>query len=472
MNVHRAKTFKLPRPYDVDIEQQLLGCLLMFNERLDRLLGYLEPNHFAEPMHQRIYEAVVAAVKAGKVASPFTLKNEFEADTAMAEVGGPAYLATLCVEARRCLDAFKWAEALRGMAFRRHLIQVARDIQDAAQDAPIDYDPERLSEYAERAIADATGNASPAAQDRFRPAGEIAGDVLRQILSPKGEPTVLFGLTQLDEMTGGMRPKELVIIGARPGMGKTAVAGHIATAAARQGHGVALFSMEMSAPAIMLRLLTAFAYESGHDIAYEAARKGRIGADDQDALCKAEAELNLLAHLRIHEGRGLAPAGIMLAAKRLQNALKPTATPLGLIVIDHIQKIRPDRDMRGNKVAEMTEISDTLQKMAGQLSVPVVALSQLNRLVEGRTDRRPELSDLRESGAIEQDADLVLLLYREAYYLKKKEPQLHSPEHNDWFGKWTTHKHKLDIQIAKQRNGSEGRCTVYFDAPSSALKDQ
>ena len=462
--------FDLPRPYDMDVEMQLLGNLLLWNENLDSLVGVLEPEHFAEPAHQRIYAAILAAVRSGQAASAFTLKNQFESDHAMKVIGGASYLATLSGHGRHCLDPVKWARALQGMAFRRNLIEVAREIQDVAQDASIEFDPARIADIADRMLADATATASPAGVDKFRNAGDIAGDMLKELTSPRGEPGVQFGLTRLDEMTGGMRPKELIIVGARPGMGKTAFAGHLALMGARQGVGVAFFSMEMAAKPVTLRLCTALANEQGRNVPYEAARRGSIGADDANALFEAEGWLKQLP-LKIHEGRGLTPTGIVLAARRLQNEMANTKTPLGLIIIDHIQKIRPDRDMRGNKVAEMTEISDALQKMAGALNVPVVALSQLNRLVEARNDKKPELSDLRESGAIEQDADVVLLLYREAYYVKKAEPSRTDNAYNDWFAKWEACRHRLDIHIAKQRNGSEGRCAVHFDAPSSALKD-
>lgn len=467
----QKRHLNLNRPYDVEIEQQLLGHLMLHNDRLDRL-AFLEPHHFADPLHQRIYEAIKAAVRANKIASPFTLRNEFEDDAGMKMVGGPVYLANLSAMARDCLDPVQWASVVHSFAFRRNMVQVARDIQDAVQSAPIEQDATELAAHAERLIADAAGNASPLASERFRTAGDVAADVMRQVTSPKGEPSVRFGLTALDEMVGGMRPKEMIIVGARPGMGKTAFAGHVARMAARQGHTVAFFSMEMSAPAIMLRLIAAEAFERGHSVAYEAVRRGQMTADDQDALFGAEADLRQLP-LRVHEGRGLTPSGIQLAARRLQSDVAKTAFPLGLVILDHIQKIKPDRDCRGNKVAEMTEISDALQKMSGTLNVPVVALSQLNRQVESRAqDKRPELSDLRESGAIEQDADLVLLLYREAYYVKKAEPsRADASAWADWHAKWLNTKNKLDVLVAKHRNGSEGRCTVHFDAPSSALRD-
>lgn len=467
----QKRKLDLVRPYDVEIEQQLLGHLMLYNNRLEQL-AFLEPHHFADPLHQRIFEAIKAVVQVGKIASPFTLRNEFEDDAAMRTVGGPVYLANLAAIARNCLDPLKWAETIHNFAFRRNMVQVARDIQDAVQGASIEHSAQDLAAHAERLIADAAGNASPAASERFRSAGDVASEVLQAVTGSKGESSVRFGLTALDELTGGMRPKELIIVGARPGMGKTAFAAHLARMAARQGHTVAFFSMEMSAPAVTLRLITAEAFDRGRSIAYEAVRRGQLSEDDQGALFAAEGDLRMLP-LRIHEGRGLTPAGLNLAARRLQNETAKSSHPLGLVILDHIQKIKPDRDCRGNKVAEMTEISDALQKMAGSLNVPVVALSQLNRQVETRgQDKRPELSDLRESGSIEQDADLALLLYREAYYVKKAEPsRADAGVWADWHAKWLNTKHKLDVHIAKHRNGSEGRCTVHFDAPSSALRD-
>ncbi len=466
----RQRTLDLPRPYDVETEQQLLGDLLLFNEHIERLMGFLDGRHFAEPLHSRIYDAIMRAVKGGQTASPFTLRCEFEDDAGMAAVGGTRYLAELAAMARECLDPVKWAAAPHAMAFRRNLIGVAREIQDAAQNAAIEYDAEKIADFAERMMAEATAGSSPAATERFRSIGDLAGEVIRGVTGPKGEPAVMFGLSRLDDLTGGMRAKELIIVGARPGMGKTAFAGHLALMAARQGHAVAFFSMEMSAPAVTLRLVTATAFANGRALAYEAARKGELKADEEAVLFESEAWLRALP-LYVHEGRGLVPSGLMLAAKRMQNKMRHTATPLGLVIVDHIQKIRPERDMRGNKVAEMTEVSDALQKMAGALSLPVVALSQLNRAVEGRPDRKPELSDLRESGAIEQDADLVLLLYREAYYVKKREPHFSAPEWGDWHAEWMRCRHALDVHVAKQRNGQEGHVRVHFDGPSSALRD-
>ena len=455
----------LPRPHDIDSEQQLLGELLLNNAVAERLIGRLEPAQFAEPLHARICEAILRAVKAGLPATPHTLQPEFEHDAAMRAVGGTAYLATLAARAGECVDAAAWAQAIANLARRRALIAAARDIQDEAFRAPIETEPAAIAERAEELLAHAMHGENGAAE-RFRALGDLAREVMT---AEEQAPAVMFGLDPLDELTGGLRAKELVIVGARPGMGKTAFAGHLALEAAKQGKGVAFFSMEMAASAIVLRLIAAHAFAHGASVPYDEARRGRLDARQRQALLEAQVSLSALP-LFVHEGRQLTPSGLALAAKRAQKKLRDTATPLGLVLVDHIQKIRPERDCKGNKVAEMTEISDALQKMAGTLDVPVVALSQLNRAVESRESRRPELADLRESGAIEQDADLVLLLYREAYYVQKREPHRQHPDWPDWLAEFDDCRHTLDIHVAKQRNGREGHVRAHFDAPSSGIK--
>jgi replicative DNA helicase len=297
---------------------------------------------------------------------------------------------------------------------------------------------------AERLLGAATEEASAASIERFRSVGDIAAEVTRALSAPEQALGVPFGLAQLDELTGGARAKELIIVGARPGMGKTAFAGHLALSAARAGHAVAFFSMEMASHAVTLRLCAATAFAEGRTLAYDTVRRGQLREDDARTLYEAEAALRALP-LYVHEGRTLTPSGLFLAARRMKNRLADTAAPLGLVIVDHIQKIRPERDCRGNKVAEMTEVSDALQKMAGALDVPVVALSQLNRAVEARAERRPELADLRESGAIEQDADVVMFIYREEVYKPTEE-----------------NRGLADIIIAKQRNGPTDTVPLTF----------
>lgn len=460
----------------VELEQYVLGSLLHDNSGVARVAPFLQTAHFGEPLHQRIYEAIVEAVKGGQLATPFSLNSQFTDDTLMGQVGGAVYLSNLMVFQQSYSGFVHLETAARAVfsyAFRRHLIQCARDIQDHAYSAPIEQGPADIARHAERVLIDVINSAPVGQVDRFTPIGAVAHEVVRRITDPEvSVPSVPFGLTNLDELTGGMMAKELVIVGARPGMGKTAFAGHVALSAARQGYGVAFFSLEMPAAQIALRMLTAqIAYNKNRSVAYQAARKGRVSdEDDVRDYLEAEASLRMLP-IAMHEGRSVSPSGLLMAARREQDAMALSPYPLGLVIVDHIQKIRPERTFANNKVAEMTEISDALHKMAGALGVPVIALSQLNRMVEARNDKRPELSDLRESGSLEQDADTVLLLYRDAYYHKKKEPPRTSPDYPEWFAKWEYVRHRLDVFLAKQRNGAEGRITCHFDAPSSAIKD-
>jgi len=467
--------YKLAKPFDLEIEQQLLGALLLYNHEFDQVATFLEPIHFAEPLHGRIFHAIRQAIRAGITASPMTLRNELETDEALKTIGGTEYLAGLCGQARHCIDVGIWAKTVHGFAFRRRVVEAANDIASAARDASVEFTAERIAEYAENLLQSTTAEASPNAAERFKTLGAVSSDVLRKLDAGSSQGVAKFGLRDIDDATGGMRPGELIIIGARPGMGKTAVAAHIAQYNARAGIGVGFFSMEMSAEAVTLRVLTSLAFQRDRradlNPAYETARRGKLKQFQKDELYALEGVLASVP-LRIHEGRGLTPSGILVAAKRLRNELEAAGTPLGLILVDHLQKIRPDRALNGNKVGEMTEISDALQKMAGTLAVPVIGLSQLSRASEKRDDRRPELSDLRESGSIEQDADIVLLLYREAYYLKKREPAPHTAQHSEWFSEWELNRNKLEIQIAKQRNGPEGKHEIFFDAPSSALGDK
>ena len=467
----------LPTPSDLDLEQQLLGSLLMFNEGVQPVAAILKPHEFAEALHGRIYAAIIAAANAGIPPSPFTLRADFENDAGMRSLG-VNYFAQLVGLARHCLDPIAWARQIHNLAFRREIINAAQEIQSAATDSSIDFGPEKIAEYAEHLLTSVTADASPSSFDRFKPFEGVAAGVLKQIGSAEGEATIPFGIKPVDDATGGMRRGEFIVIGARPGMGKTAVAAHIGKSAATAGHPVAFFSMEMGADAISLRLLTSMAFRryKAHDgewvvpdevPAYEAARRRTLSEGQMRGLFALEPELAGIP-LHIHEGRGLTPSQITLAAKRLRNELRAKGQDLSLVIVDHLQKVKPDRHLNGNKVGEMTEITDALQKLAGNEGLSVIGLSQLSRASEKRDDKRPQISDLRESGSIEQDADVILMLYREAYYLGKDErSRPGSSGHSDWCNEWHEKKHRLEIARVKQRNGPEGIDEVFFHAPSS-----
>ena len=283
-------------------------------------------------------------------------------------------------------------------------------------------------------------------------------------------PTLKFGLQRLDDITGGLQ-REGTRHRRRPSRHGQNCVRRPRGAHAPQSRAARSRSSRWKWRPPPSRCASSRRKPShtARSLAYAELRRGRLPEAHTHALFEAEARLRDLP-LYIHEGRQLTPSGLLLAAKRAQKEFRDTKTPLGLVIVDHIQKIRPDRDCRGNKVAEMTEISDALQKMAGTLNLPVIALSQLNRAVESREGRRPELADLRESGAIEQDADLVLLLYREAYYAQKAEPHRHHDDWPEWHADYVAVRDNLDIHIAKHRNGREGQVRAHFDAPSSGMK--
>ena len=480
--MQQVQGVELPKPSNLEIEQQLIGRMLLEPATIAPVLVVLGRSDFAEALHARIFAAIEETTNAGNVASIFTLRADFAEDPAIKSLGNVNYFAELVALARHCLDPILWAREIKSLAFRRRLIGAARDIEDAATHAASDFKPEQLSGYAETILTSITSDATEGRRGKFEQIGDVAGRVL-QSLGEKAAPNAIpFGLAALDGATGGMRPGEFIVIGARPGMGKTAVGAHIAKAAAEAGHAAAFFSMEMGAEAVTLRLLTSYAFRRYRDTgglwavpndvpAYEAARRHDLAEAQILALCGHEKRLREIP-LNIHDGRGLTPSGIVLSAKRLKTELKAVGLSLDLVVVDHLQKIKPERSLNGNRVGEMTETTDALQKLAGDEQIAVVALSQLSRANEKRDDKRPQLADLRESGSIEQDADMVLMLYREAYYLSKDERSRPSAKgHHEWTNEWHEKKHLLEIAITKQRNGPEGVHEVFFHAPSSWVGD-
>lgn len=453
----------LPEPSNVEIEQICIGSILRDNAQALRL-SFLLPEHFAEPLHQRIYEAALRLILAGQTASPATLKSSFVSDEPMQSVGGVKYLANLVTMVGFSPDALTAGQHVFTLACKRNLIAASAQIVDHVRAAPDDTSPRALADAVSNILADATAPAAISAQDRFTRVAQFVDLAVEQATGPEEPPSVKFGIPTLDQLTGGMRDQELIICGARPGMGKTAFASHVAMEAASQGKSVAFFSMEMSGAAIGLRMVTAAAWRTQNNIAYQAARRRDLSPPQETALFEAQAWFRDLP-LFIHEGRAMTPSAIALAARRMASI-----TPVGLIVIDHLQKVAPERN-RDNRTAEMTEITHSLQGLAGSLKCPILALSQLSRKTETREDRRPELGDLRESGSIEQDADIVLLLFREAYYLQKEEPPRSDHEaHTDWYNKLERCRTRLEIQVAKQRNGEEGTAMAFFDAPSSTIR--
>jgi len=464
-------------PHSIEAEQALLGAVLVNNEAYDRVSEFLSPDHFYEPLHARIFEAVAQLVVGGHLATPVTLKAYFEHDSALADVGGPAYLARLAAAAVATPHAKDYGRAIYDLAVRRQLIRLGEDIQVVAEDSPIDLPPSQQIENAEASLYNLAekgryeGGFMP-----FKSSLTTALDMAAAAYQREGRLSGLStGLRDLDGKLGGLQNSDLVILAGRPSMGKTALATNIAFNAAKSytveldengreavtnGGVVAFFSLEMSAEQLATRLL---AEHSG--ISSEKIRRGEITADEFGQLREATEMLQSIPLYIDHTG-GIAISTLAARARRLKRQ-----HGLQLIVVDYLQLVTSSGKNQDNRVQEVTAITTGLKALAKELNVPILALSQLSRQVEARDDKRPQLSDLRESGSIEQDADVVMFVYREEYYLLRAEPSADSPEHLAWQDKCNQVFGKAEVIVGKQRHGPTGRVELQFQAELTRFGD-
>ncbi len=450
-------------PHDLDIEQAVLGALLLNNDAYTRIADILRKEHFYSSLHARIFEAI-AHLKGEKdrIANPLTLRAYFEGDAAFADAGGTAYLQALIENAPSILNVREYAQALTEMATRRELIRIAEDIAASAMTSDMDLPPQRQIEEAEKAlyaIADKGKFGGGFVSMKQALAGAL--DMAETALKRKTQTTgVATGFRLMDWMLGGLQPSDLIILAGRPGMGKTSLATNIAVNAARaklnnpdEGGAAAFFSLEMSAVQLATRVMAEVA-----QIPSEQIRTGKIKEDKFYDLADAVRTIENMP-LYIDDSPGLSIAQIAARARRMK---RDKSLGLDLIVIDYLQLIEP-ATKRDNRVQEITEISKGLKGLAKELNVPVVALSQLNRGVDNRDDKRPVLSDLRESGSIEQDADVVMFVYREEYYLKSREPDMtDAKKYAEWQSKMERAHGKADVLIEKHRHGPTGAVTLAF----------
>ena len=473
-------------PQNVEAEAALLGALMIDNRLIEDVQLKLRPQHFFEPLHARIYEAILRLTDKNMVANPVTLKPLFDGDEAMKQVGGPAYLAQLTGSGAAVIGARDFAVQIYDLALLRALVGVGRDLVEGALDTSEEVAPLAQIERAEtelykvaeeggaegkaKSFAEATRDALEMAEKALNSGGHLSG--------------FTTGLEALNSKIGGLHKSDLIIVAGRPGMGKSALGTNMAFAAAQRflrdtadgieaskaaGAPAALFSLEMSADQLATRILSE---QSG--ITSEALRTGRISQQEFRELARAAAELENLP-LYIDDTPGLTIAALRTRARRLKRQKN-----IGLIVVDYLQLLHGTG--RGgsneNRVQEISEISRGLKTLAKELDVPVIGLSQLSRAVEQREDKRPQLSDLRESGSIEQDADIVLFIYREDYYLKAVEPDYPMPNETDklakyeeWNAKYSAAAGKAEVIVAKQRHGSTGIVRVRFDGRTTKFSD-
>src|ERR671912_391965 len=417
-------------PQNIEAEAALLGALMIDNRLVEDVQIRLKPHHFFEPLHGRIYDAILRMTDKNMVANPVTLKPIFDGDEAMKEVGGPAYLAQLTGSGAAVIGARDFAAQIYDLALLRALIGVGRDLVESALDTSEEVAPIAQIERAETELYKVAeeGGAEGKAKS-FGEATKLAIEMAERALNSGGHLSgITTGLDSLNSKIGGLHPSDLIIIAGRPGMGKSSLATNIAFAAAQRfqrdaedgiepgkgaGAAVALFSLEMSADQLATRVL---AEQSG--ISSENLRMGKISKQEFRQLARAAGELQSLP-LYIDDTPGLTIAALRARARRLKRQ-----KGIGMVIIDYLQLLQgTGRNGNENRVQEISEISRGLKQLAKELDLPVVGLSQLSRAVESREDKRPQLSDLRESGSIEQDADIVMFIYREDYYVAARQPR-------------------------------------------------
>jgi len=458
-------------PHNIEAEQALLGAVLVNNEAFYRVSDFLEPGHFLEPLHQKIFELAGSLIRAGKIATPITMKTFLPADLDIAGLTVSQYLARLAAEATTVINAADYGRTIYDLAVRRSLIVIGEDMVNVAFDAPVDFAPQEQIEDAERRLYEIAekGHYGGGFQ-RFASALTTAVDMAARAYQRDGKLSGLAtGLTDLDRMMGGLQPSDLVILAGRPGMGKTSLATNVAYNIARAWAGevqpdgrmatvnggmVGFFSLEMSAEQLATRIIS-----EQTEIPSYRIRRGEIDPSDFDRIVAVAREMEALP-LFIDETGGLSIAQLAARARRLKRQ-----RGLDLLVIDYLQLLGGStRRAQEGRVQEVTEITTGLKALAKELNVPVLALSQLSRQVENRDDKRPQLSDLRESGSIEQDADVVLFVFREEYYLKNKEPRAGTEEYYKWQTDMEAVHGKAEIIIGKQRHGPTGTVQLQFEA--------
>lgn len=457
-------------PHNLEAEQALLGAMLVNNDAFYRVSDFLQPEHFFEPLHAHIYDVASQLIRAGKVATPVTIKTFLQPDIDVAGLNASQYLARLAAEATTVINAEDYGRTIRDLAGRRGLIAIGEEMVNVAYDAPVDHSLSAQCEAAEAALYE-VGEAGrfDGGFQRFATALTVSIDMTARAYQRDGKLSGLAtGLADLDRMSGGLQATDLVILAGRPGMGKTALATNIAFNIAKNyraeigGDGrtvtvnggiVGFFSLEMSAQQLADRIL---AEQTG--IPSFRMRRGEINEHDFDRIADAARQLETLP-LYIDETGGLSIAQLAARARRLKRQ-----NGLDLMVIDYIQLMHGTRRAQDNRVTEVTEITTRLKALAKELGVPILALSQLSRKVEDRDDKRPQLADLRESGSIEQDADVVLFVFREEYYVRNREPAAGTEPHFAWQVEMEAVHGKADIIIGKQRHGPTGTVTVAFEA--------
>ena len=458
------------QPSNLEAEQALLGSILVNNDILDEISTIVRSNIFYDPAHIKINEVIESLNNKGMIANPITLKNYFEKDNMLNEVGGTEYLVKLTRFSGSSKQAIDYAKIIHEMYLRRELVQISNKLSSDTLNANSqEQNAEFIIESTEKSLFDLAERGSFSQSFlKFNQALDQTIEMATLAMkSDQGIVGVPTGLTDLDEKLGGLHKSDLVILAGRPGMGKTALATNIAYHAAQnlssreEKSSIAFFSLEMSSEQLSTRILSAQARIKSDDI-----RRGKVTESEINRYIETSRNIYNLP-LYIDETPAITISTLSNRARRIKRL-----HGLSLIVVDYIQLMRaPNSNRQDNRVQEVSEITQGLKALAKELKVPVLALSQLSRAVESRDDKKPQLSDLRESGSIEQDADVVMFVYREAYYLENKQPKLGSIEHAEWQSKMNDVNGLADIILGKQRHGPTGTVKVEFEGIYTKFKD-
>ena len=453
-------------PNNIEAEQSVIGTILVSNEIFDEINTIISSKNFYDPMHQKIFEAIESLIYKGMLANPITLKNYFENEKD--DLNVPDYLVKVTKFSTSSRQAIEYSRIIYDMFVRRELIKISEGTIDSAKLKDLNISGKNIIENSEKLLFDlaekGSFNSSLVKFDEaLKFTIEMATNAYKNEEGIVGVPT---GLTDIDDRLGGLHKSDLIIIAGRPSMGKTALATNIAFHAASklQESGkkstVAFFSLEMSSEQLSTRILAEQSRIKSNDI-----RRGKISDEQFDKFIETSKNISELP-LYIDETPAISIAAVSNRARRIKRLFG-----LEMIVVDYIQLMRGPANNANNRVQEISQITQGLKAIAKELSVPVLALSQLSRAVEQRDDHKPLLSDLRESGSIEQDADVVMFVYRAAYYLERKEPQAATVEHAEWQAKMSEIAHLAQIIIAKQRHGPTGNVDLEFEAMFTKFKD-
>jgi replicative DNA helicase len=465
-------------PNNIEAEQALLGAILVNNDAFYRVSDFLKSGHFYEPLHRKIFEVAAELIRMGKIATPITLKTFLPADEKVGDMTVAQYIVRLAVEAVTVVNAADYGRAIYDLATRRALITVGEDMVNIAYDAPVDMSPSEQIEDAERRLFElAETGRYDGGFESFTDAVKTAVDMANAAYMRDGHLSgVATGLRDLDRRMGGLQPSDLIIIAGRPGMGKTSLATNMAfniaeayvpaqqadgSFKAANGGVVGFFSLEMSSEQLATRIIS-----EQTEIPSSKIRRGEISEMDFEKLVACSQTMQKIP-LFIDQTGGISIAQLSARARRLKRQ-----RGLDVIVIDYIQLMQGSSAKSSqNRVQEITEITTGLKALAKELAVPIIALSQLSRQVESRDDKRPQLSDLRESGSIEQDADVVLFVYREEYYLKNREPKPGTDEYIKWENEMNEMRGKAEVIVAKQRHGPTGSVSLAFQGEFTRFSD-